>query len=106
VSITTYAKPELLATAPNRVWSWDITKLLGPAKWTYFYLYGMMRTTTTSSPASDPQGPGSGQSRVLRGGSWYFNATSLRSADRSLSGSPDLRGNFNGFRVVAVVRIP
>ena len=34
-----YTKPELLATAPNRVWSWDITKLLGPAKWTYFYLY-------------------------------------------------------------------
>jgi putative transposase len=32
-------KPELLATRPNRVWSWDITKLLGPAKWTYFYLY-------------------------------------------------------------------
>jgi putative transposase len=35
----TYAKPELLATAPNQVWSWDITKLLGPAKWTYFHLY-------------------------------------------------------------------
>lgn len=34
-----YTKPELLATAPNRLWSWDITKLLGPAKWTYFYLY-------------------------------------------------------------------
>jgi putative transposase len=34
-----YAAPELLATAPNEVWSWDITKLLGPAKWTYFYLY-------------------------------------------------------------------
>src|SRR6266481_3352376 len=33
-----YKKPELLATAPNQVWSWDITKLLGPAKWTYFYL--------------------------------------------------------------------
>jgi putative transposase len=32
-------KPELLATAPNQVWSWDITKLLGPVKWTYFYLY-------------------------------------------------------------------
>ena len=31
--------PELLATRPNEVWSWDITKLLGPAKWTYFYLY-------------------------------------------------------------------
>ena len=35
----TYHKPELLATAPNQVWSWDITKLLGPAKWSYFYLY-------------------------------------------------------------------
>ncbi|CAH2606019.1 transposase (plasmid) [Rhodovastum atsumiense] len=34
-----YAKPELLAEAPNTVWSWDITKLMGPAKWTYFYLY-------------------------------------------------------------------
>jgi putative transposase len=32
-------KPELLATQPNQVWSWDITKLLGPAKWTYYYLY-------------------------------------------------------------------
>jgi putative transposase len=34
-----YQKPELLATAPNQLWSWDITKLRGPAKWTYFYLY-------------------------------------------------------------------
>jgi len=34
-----YKKPELLAVAPNQLWSWDITKLLGPAKWTYFYLY-------------------------------------------------------------------
>lgn len=32
-------KPELCATRPNEVWSWDITKLLGPAKWTYYYLY-------------------------------------------------------------------
>jgi len=37
-----FAKPELLATGPNQVWSWDITKLLGPAKWTYFYLYVML----------------------------------------------------------------
>jgi putative transposase len=35
----TYHKPQLLATAPNQVWSWDITKLLGPTKWTYFHLY-------------------------------------------------------------------
>jgi putative transposase len=34
-----YQRPELLATAANQLWSWDITKLLGPAKWTYFYLY-------------------------------------------------------------------
>ena len=34
-----YAKPELIATAPNDVWTWDITKLRGPAKWTYYYLY-------------------------------------------------------------------
>ena len=34
-----YAKPELLAQRPNEVWSWDITKLLGPATWTYYYLY-------------------------------------------------------------------
>jgi putative transposase len=32
-------KPELIATGPNQVWSWDITKLLGPTKWTYFHLY-------------------------------------------------------------------
>jgi putative transposase len=37
-----YAKPELLATRPNELWSWDITKLLGPAKWTYFYLYVLL----------------------------------------------------------------
>jgi len=39
VSRPRYQKPELLATGPNEVWSWDITKLKGPAKWTYFYLY-------------------------------------------------------------------
>ena len=34
-----YTKPELVAWAPNQTWSWDITKLLGPTKWTYFHLY-------------------------------------------------------------------
>jgi putative transposase len=34
-----YSKPELLATRPNEVWSWDITKLLGPKKWTYYHAY-------------------------------------------------------------------
>ena len=37
-----YAKPELLATGPNELWSWDITKLKGPAKWTWFYLYVLL----------------------------------------------------------------
>jgi putative transposase len=32
-------RPELLATRPNQCWSWDITKLAGPARWTWFYLY-------------------------------------------------------------------
>jgi putative transposase len=34
-----YSKPQLVARGPNEVWSWDITKLLGPVKWVYFYLY-------------------------------------------------------------------
>lgn len=37
-----YAAPQLLATRPNEIWSWDITKLLGPVKWTYYYLYVIM----------------------------------------------------------------
>jgi putative transposase len=37
-----YARPELLATQPNQLWSWDITKLLGPTKWTYYYLYNIL----------------------------------------------------------------
>lgn len=38
-SHTTAKRPELLATGPNQVWSWDITKLKGPRKWSYYYLY-------------------------------------------------------------------
>jgi putative transposase len=37
-----YAKPELLASGPNELWSWDITKLKGPAKWTSFHLYVLL----------------------------------------------------------------
>jgi putative transposase len=37
-----HPRPELLATRPNELWSWDITKLLGPQKWTYFYLYAIL----------------------------------------------------------------
>ena len=37
-----YDKPQLLATGPNQVWSWDITKLLGAKKWSYFYLYVLL----------------------------------------------------------------
>jgi putative transposase len=37
-----YQRPELLAERPNEVWSWDISKLKGPAKWTCFYLYAIL----------------------------------------------------------------
>jgi putative transposase len=37
-----YERPELLASRPNEVWSWDITKLRGPATWTYYYLYAIL----------------------------------------------------------------
>ena len=37
-----YARPELLASAANEVWSWDITKLKGPATWSYYYLYAIL----------------------------------------------------------------
>jgi putative transposase len=37
-----YHRPELVATRPNQVWSWDITKLKGPIKWTYYHLYVML----------------------------------------------------------------
>lgn len=37
-----FAAPELLATRPNELWSWDITKLLGPTKWTYYHLYVLL----------------------------------------------------------------
>jgi len=50
----------------------------------------------------DPQGPGEGQSRVLRGGSWYFSAGNCRSAYR-FGSIPDYRNYFIGFRIVVVV---
>ena len=37
-----YTKPELVATGPNETWSWDITRLLGPTRWSYFYLYVLL----------------------------------------------------------------
>ena len=46
----TYTKPELLATAPNQLWSWDITKLRGPAKWTYYYLYVILDVYSRYAP--------------------------------------------------------
>ena len=37
-----YTKPELVPSAPNETWSWDITRLLGPKRWTYFCLYVLL----------------------------------------------------------------
>ena len=49
-----YKAPELLATGPNQVWSWDITKLLGPVKWSYFYLYETATQCSLSTLRPDP----------------------------------------------------
>jgi transposase InsO family protein len=43
-----YVKPERPATAPNQVWSWDITKLMGLVKWFYFYLYVIRKAASTT----------------------------------------------------------
>ncbi len=48
-----YRKPELLATGPNEVWSWDITKLKGPEKWTYDYLYVILHSDRGPSMTSN-----------------------------------------------------
>jgi putative transposase len=45
-----YDRPELLATGPNQLWSWDITKLKGPRKWSYFYLYVILDVFSRYSP--------------------------------------------------------
>ena len=45
-----YARPELLATGPNKLWSWDITKLRGPARWTYFQLYVILDVFSRYAP--------------------------------------------------------
>jgi putative transposase len=37
-----FAAPELLATGPNQVWSWDITKLKGPTTWSWYHLYVLL----------------------------------------------------------------
>jgi putative transposase len=47
-----YTKHELLATGPNQLWSWDITKLPGPAKRTYFYLYVILDVLTSGEAES------------------------------------------------------
>jgi hypothetical protein len=46
-----HLKPELVATGPNQVWSWDITKLAGPHKWTWFHLY-VISTSTPATPSA------------------------------------------------------
>ena len=43
-----YRKPELIAELPHQVWSWDITKLMGPTKWSYFYLYVILESSVAA----------------------------------------------------------
>jgi putative transposase len=46
-----YRKPELLATGPNQLWSWDITKLRGPVKSSFYYLYVILDVFASMSRA-------------------------------------------------------
>jgi formylglycine-generating enzyme required for sulfatase activity len=75
--------------------------------WGFFDMHGNVWEWTadryqaaypTGNPVIDPTGPASGSARAVRGGSWYSNGTSLRSAKRR-SGSPGIRYNDHGFRV-------
>jgi hypothetical protein len=50
-------KPELVAHGPNQCWSWDITKLAGPAKWTYYYLYSIIDIYSGPTPQPDARSP-------------------------------------------------
>jgi transposase InsO family protein len=103
-----YKKPELLARAPNEVWSWDITKLMGPAKWTYFYLYVIIdifsrrvvgwcvadRESATlfkalfdDAVAKHPAPPGQLTLHADRGGPMRAKATALLLADLGVTQS-------------------
>ena len=64
-----YQKPELMATGPGQVWSWDITRLLGPRKWSYFYLYVIMDIFSRSAFSFESLGnkPGGGDQRTRFG---------------------------------------
>ena len=103
-----YKKPELLAQAPNEVWSWDITKLMGPAKWTYFYLYVIIdifsrrivgwcvadresailfKALFTDTLAKHPAPPGQLTLHADRGGPMRAKATALLLADLGVTKS-------------------
>ena len=90
----TYKKPELLATGPNQVWSWDITKLLGPVKWTYYDLnspptvaFGRRYICGQPTPRCGLEGPVC----VVRRTSAVLTSfpTALRSSERTPSLHPD-----------------
>ena len=76
-----YTKPELVATGPNETWSWDITRLLGPKRWTYFYLYVLLDIFSRYG-VTIPTGCG-GRSAILS-----VRSASPRATPRPLGGGP------------------
>jgi transposase InsO family protein len=83
--------PQLHATKPNELWSWDITKLHGPAKWTYFSFYVVLdvssryavgwRGAHLTSPTTTPSARRTSR-RCLGGGSVSLNTPGLRGFSR------------------------
>ena len=80
----------------KRANDWGLYDMLGNVfEWTWDWYDSDYHT---SSPSRDPLGPGEGQSRVLRGGGWYYFARNVRSANRNFY-APGLRSHFFGFRL-------
>ena len=90
-----YAAPELLATRPNEVWSWDITKLSGPSKWTYFYLYVILDIFSRYvvgwmlAPHESAAWPSTSSARPARSTAFSrANSRSMRTAGRHMKSKP------------------
>ncbi len=91
-----YAAPQLLATAPKQLWSWDITKLLGATKWSYFYLYVIIDVYCESDALAKRLIAETCERQGIGSGKW--NLRSKRDGRSRM-----LRSSLCGWLVVAIV---